>query len=136
MKNPQIIRLLVGLGLTGLAVLGFGHVFAEENKGAHLWAPSDMVTGENYDGVAILDTGTKYGQILVLSTSDPTIIKIPESVTILPYSNHGIFPIKAVKEGSTTIFAVVDGQIIQKTIIVYSSSKVPEGLRKIGRAHV
>lgn len=113
------------------AVFGFGHVFAEEVANAHLWAPPNMVTGENYDGVVILDAGAKHGQVLMLSTSDPTIIKIPESVTILPYSNHGIFPIKAMKEGSTTIFAVVDGQIIQKTITVYSSSRVPEGLRII-----
>lgn len=124
-------RLLVELSLTGLTALGFVHVFAEGNTSAYLWAPTDMVTGENYDGVVILDIGAKHGQMLVLSTSDPAIIKIPESITILPYSNHGIFPIKAVKEGSATIFAVVDGQIIQKTIIVYSSSRIPEGLRII-----
>jgi len=129
--KKSLVRLLVGLGLTGLAAVGFGHVFAEDGKGTYLWAPSNMVTGESYEGVVILDDGTKYGQMLVLSTSDPTIIKIPESVTILPYSNHGIFPIKAVKEGSTIIFAVVDGQIVQKTINVYSSSSVPEGLKII-----
>ncbi len=108
MKKPRIVRLLAVLGMAWVGVLGFEHVFAEEDVGTHLWAPPDMVTGENYEGVVILDAGAKYGQILVLSTGDPTIIKIPESVTILPYSNHGIFPIKAEKEGSTTIFAVVD----------------------------
>ncbi|TBR11821.1 MAG: hypothetical protein EPO62_01140 [Candidatus Nitrosotenuis sp.] len=117
--------------MIGFVALGFGHVFAERGAGANLWAPTGMVTGENYDGVVILDEDTKHGQMLVLSTSDPTIIKIPESVTILPNSNHGIFPIKAAKEGSTTVFAAVDGQIIQKTITVYSSSRVPEGLRVI-----
>jgi hypothetical protein len=122
---------LVVLSLAGLVGSCLGHVFAEESDGAYLWAPSDMVTGENYEGVVILDAGAKYGQMMVLSTSDSSIIKIPESVTILPYSNHGIFPIKAIKEGTATIFAVVDGQIIQKTVNVYSSSRVPEGLRII-----
>lgn len=121
---------LVGLSLIGLASC-FGHIFAEESEDAYLWAPTNMVTDENYEGAVILDTAAKYGQMMVLSTSDPTIIKIPESVTILPYSNHGIFQIRAIKEGTTTIFAVIGGQIIQKTVNIYSSSIVPEGLKII-----
>lgn len=108
----------------------FGCAFAENNS-TDLWAPSNMVTGENYEGMVILDSGAKYSHTMMLSTNDPTIIKIPESVVILPYSNHGIFPIKAIKGGTATIFAVTDGQIIQKTINVYSSSRVSEGLRII-----
>lgn len=126
-----MVRILVGLSLIGLATSYFGHSLAEESYNADLWAPSDMITGENYEGMVILDVDTKYGQMMMLSTNDPTIIKIPESVTILPYSNHGIFPIKAANEGTAIIFAVVDGQIIQKTINVYSSSRIPEGLRII-----
>lgn len=131
MRESQIIRIIVGLSLTGLVASCFGHSFAEESDNADLWAPSDVITDENYEGVVILDTGAKYGQMIMLSTNDPTIIKIPESVTILPYSNHGIFPIKAIKEGTATIFAIIDGRIIQKTINVYSSSRVSEGLRII-----
>ncbi|HEY8111065.1 MAG TPA: hypothetical protein VIG05_09400 [Candidatus Nitrosotenuis sp.] len=127
----QTVQLLVGLSLTGLAASYFLYAFAEESNSADLWAPSDMITGENYEGVVILDTGARYGQTIMLSTNDPAIIKIPESITILPYSNHGIFPIKAVKGGTATIFAVINGQIIQKTIHIYSSSQVPEGLRII-----
>lgn len=128
--KESLVQFLAVLSLTGLSVSGLEHVFAERD-GTYLWAPSGMVTGENYEGAVILYTGAKYGQMMMLSTSDPTIVKIPESVTILPYSNHGIFSIKAMKEGSTTIFAVADGQIIQKTINVYSSSRIPEGLRII-----
>lgn len=129
MRELQLVQ-LVGLSLILIASY-FWYAFAEESDSADLWAPSEMITGENYEGVVILDAGAKYGQMMMLSTNDPTIIKIPESVTILPYSNHGIFPIKAVKSGAVTIFAVIDGQIIQKTLNVYSSSRVPESLRII-----
>ena len=127
--EKSLVQFLAVLSLAGLSVSGLEHVFAED--GAYLWAPTGMVTGENYEGAIILYTGAKYGQMMMLSTSDQTIVKIPESVTVLPYSNHGIFSIKAMKEGSTIIFAVADGQIIQKTINVYSSSRIPEGLRII-----
>ncbi|WP_042685601.1 hypothetical protein [Candidatus Nitrosotenuis chungbukensis] len=130
MIESQTIQLLVRLSLTGLATSCFGYAFAEMDS-VNLWAPSNIVAGENYEGVVILDAGAKYGQTMMLSTNDPTIIKIPESITILPYSNHGIFPIKAIKEGAVTIFAATNGQIIQKSINVYSSSRVPEGLRII-----
>ncbi len=117
------MQILVGLSLTGLIISYFGHSFAEDNS-ANLWAPSDMITGEDYEGVVILYAGARYGQIMMLSTNDPTVIKIPESVTILPYSNHGIFPIKAVKGGTATIFAVTDGRIIQENAKKPDSSQL------------
>ena len=127
MSESQIIQLATVV-ILGLITLGLSSALADE--GEYLWAPTNMVAGENYEGVVIFDIA-KHGQMLILSTNDPTILKIPESVTIMPDSNQGIFSIKAMKEGSATIFAVTDGQIIQKTVNIYSSSRIPESLRII-----
>ena len=105
---------------------GYGQ---EAESGAHIWVPSEIITGENYEGLVVLDEASRSGQVIVLSSSDPTIIQIPESVTIPPHSNHGIFSIKPSRQGAVEIFAVADGKIISTNLFVYSSSRQPEGLK-------
>jgi hypothetical protein len=116
--------------LAMLIFVGFecGYGWADEPQ-ARLWVPHDIISGESYEGLVILDNAAKNGQIVILSTSDPTIIQIPQSTTVHPYSNHGFFHIKTLREGHAQVFAAVNGQIISADLFVYSSNRHPEGLR-------
>ncbi|MGQ0772755.1 MAG: hypothetical protein ACT4NT_08310 [Nitrososphaerota archaeon] len=102
--------------------------YGEITKEASLWIPENMITGETYEGVAILDNASPSGHVIILSTSDPSIMSVPESVSILPYQNHGIFKIKALRQGSIQVFVVVDGKISVSHAVIHSSSVVPEAL--------
>ncbi len=100
----------------------------EITKETSLWIPENMITGETYEGVAILSNASPSGYVIVLSTSDPSIISVPESVSVLPYQNHGIFKIKALHQGDIQVFAVVDGKIAVSQAMIHSSSVMPEAL--------
>ncbi|MEM4253663.1 MAG: hypothetical protein QXE84_09100, partial [Candidatus Nitrosotenuis sp.] len=94
----------------------------------YVWTPARIVTGESYEGVVVLDEAAKTGQVVILSTSDPQVIQIPKSVHIPAHSNHGIFHIMPLKEGSSQIFALVNGKMISSSISVHSSERQPEML--------
>lgn len=94
----------------------------------HLWIPENIIAGETYEAIILSERATWAGRTVVLSTGDPSIVQIPQSITILPYSNHGIFQVKPLREGSTEIFALVDGAIVSADVFIHSSSMKPEGL--------
>ncbi len=123
------MRFGISCVLIGLALLFQASYGQESEAGSQIWVPSSVITGENYEGLVVLDGASLSGQVIVLSSSDPTVIQIPQSVTIPPYSNHGIFSIKPLSQGSAEVFAVVDGKIISTNLFVYSSSRQPEGLK-------
>lgn len=93
-----------------------------------LWAPSKMIKGEIYEGLAVLSDAANTGKTVLITTSDSTIIDIPKSITILPESNHGIFEINALKEGNARIFASVNGAVTSIDVRVYSSASKPDKL--------
>lgn len=111
-------------------LLGFGKGHAQELI-PYIWAPERIITGETYEGIVVLDSASRLGQVVVLSSSDPTVVEVPQSVTIQPHSNHGIFSIDPLREGEVEIFAVVDGKIVSTSLFVYSSSRQSEGLKII-----
>jgi hypothetical protein len=111
-----------------LVFLSFEEGYAQESI-PYIWTPERIITGEVYEGVVALDVASRLGQVVVLSSSDPTVVEIPQSVTILANSNHGIFSIKPLREGEIRIFAVVDGKIVSTNLFVYSSSRQSEGLK-------
>lgn len=87
-----------------------------------------MVTGETYEGMVVLDNASPTGKTIILSTSDPSVVSVPESVLVLPYQNHGIFKVRALQEGTAQVFAVIDGRITSSETMIYSSSVVPTAL--------
>ncbi len=99
-----------------------------QSEEAEIWTPQKMITGETYEGMIILDSASPSGQTIILSTNDPSIISIPESVVVLPYQNHGIFKVRTLREGTVQMFAVIEGRISRSEITVYSSSVVPTAL--------
>ncbi len=99
-----------------------------QTEETRLWVPQKMITGETYESMIILDNASPSGQTVVLSTSNPSVISIPESVLVLPYQNHGIFKIMTLQEGTVQIFAVIEGKISSSETTVYSSSVVPTAL--------
>lgn len=128
MKNFWVFFALIPLGLQSS--------FAQLESDTYIWAPQSIVTGEIYEGMLVLDEAFSSGQIVVLSSSDPAVIEVPQSVTIRPYSNHGIFSIRPLGEGKAQIFAAVDGKIVSTDVIVYSSSRQAEDLKIILPANV
>jgi len=94
----------------------------------HLWAPSKMIKGETYEGLVVLSDAATSGELVLITSSDKTIIEPPQSITILPESNHGIFEIKTLKEGNARIFASVNGEVTSTDVKVYSSSSTPDKL--------
>jgi hypothetical protein len=97
------------------------------NSNVYLWAPSKLIKGETYEGLAVLSKAAISGG-LVLITSDSTVIEVPKSISVVPGSNHGLFEITAVKEGKARIFASVNGEVASTEVTVYSSSSTPDKL--------
>jgi hypothetical protein len=95
---------------------------------AYIWIPENIVTGESYEAVIVTDNTSWAGKTAVISTDSPTVIQVPHSVTIMPHSNHGIFPLKPLRDGTAQIFALIDGNIISTKTTVHSSNRQPEKL--------
>ena len=93
-----------------------------------LWAPSKMIKGEIYEGLVVLPDASTAGDLVLVTTSDRTIFELSKSITILPESNHGIFEIKALKEGDARIFVSVNGEVTSTDVKVYSSASKPDKL--------
>lgn len=94
----------------------------------YLWVPSKMIKGETYEGLVVLSDATNAGELVLIASSDNTIIETQKSIAILPSSNHGIFEIKALKEGNAKIFASVNGEVASTDVMAYSSSSSPDKL--------
>jgi hypothetical protein len=93
-----------------------------------LWVPSKMIKGEVYEGLVVLFDAATSGGLVLITSSDKTIIETPKSITILPESNHGIFEIKTLKEGNARVFASVNGEVASTDVRVYSSASNPDKL--------
>ncbi len=100
----------------------------DQNLGAYIWAPKNMVKGETYDAVVILKQATNHGNLALISTSDPSVIRVPQSVSILPYSNHGIFSVDALKQGEADLFVSINGELAETRVMVHSASRQPDSL--------
>ncbi|MEM3065157.1 MAG: hypothetical protein QW177_07285 [Candidatus Nitrosotenuis sp.] len=87
-----------------------------------------MIKGETYEGLVVLSDAATSGELVLITSSDKTIIESPKSITILPESNHGIFEIKTLKEGNARIFASVNGEVTSTDVKVYSSISTPDKL--------
>lgn len=105
----------------------FHLAFAEVDS--YLWIPKETITGEEYEGLIVANQTSNGGKIAILSSSDPSVLKVPKSISVKPYSNHGVFPITPIKEGRADVFAVIDGKIITASTTVHSSSRQAESLK-------
>ncbi len=92
-----------------------------------LWVPEHMIAGEQYEGVVISEA-TPRGSLVLLSAGDDAI-NIQESVSILPYQNHGIFSVAPIHEGTADVFAAIDGQLYSVSTQVYSKKSEASGLQ-------
>ncbi|HWP78577.1 MAG TPA: hypothetical protein VNL34_02870 [Candidatus Nitrosotenuis sp.] len=87
-----------------------------------------MITAESYEGVVVLDRAPSSGRMIMLSVDDPSILSVPNSVTVLPFQNHGVFEIKTHREGTAQVFAAVDGKTSTVSTKIHSSDVVPTAL--------
>jgi hypothetical protein len=119
--------MLAILAIIFLATTSLG-AYGQTPPDAYIWIPEDIITGESYEAVIVTDKTSWAGKTAVISTDDPTVIQVPHSVTIMPHSNHGIFPLKPLRDGTAQVFALIDGNIISTKTTVHSSSRQPEKL--------
>ena len=96
-----------------------------------IWIPSKMISGQDYEGMVLLDKPANQPSIFYLSSSDKSTLQIPLSITIPPSENHGIFAIKTLKDGNATVFGALNGNLAQCTTLVYTSNSQPSKLQMI-----
>ena len=73
--------------------------------------------------------------IAFLSTGDDLVAQTPDSVSVLPYQNHGIFLITPQAKGTTEIFAAISGNLYNAQTQVFSSKSEPAKLHLITPAN-
>jgi|GEM_PF-1680504 len=88
--------------------------------GHYLWLPHKMVEGNDYDALIVLMKPPSSTTTALISTSDPSVLEVPDSVTIEPYTNHGILRVKALKSGEAKVFAGIQGELASTDIEVFS----------------
>ncbi|HET7336966.1 MAG TPA: hypothetical protein VFJ23_03635, partial [Candidatus Nitrosotalea sp.] len=96
-----------------------------------VWIPSKMISGQDYEGMVLLDKPANQPSIFYLSSSDKSTLQIPLSITIPPSENHGIFAIKTLKDGNATVFGALNGNLAQSATMVYTSNSQPSKLQMI-----
>lgn len=96
-----------------------------------IWIPNKMISGQEYEGIIVLDKPTNQETIFSLSTNDKSTLDIPLAITIPPWENHGMFKIKAVKDGNATVFSALDGNLVQTSTTVYTSNSLPSSMKLI-----
>jgi hypothetical protein len=109
----------------------FGQSAGEESSGYSLWVPKKMILGQDYQGVVVLDRPSNDNTLLFLSATDRSKLDIPQSISIPPFANHGIFQIKALQSGNATVFAALSGNLVQADTTIYQSNTDPSSLRII-----
>ena len=85
-----------------------------------LWVPDQMILGHEYHGMILLDEAAPEGSLVLLSAEDPHILDVPESVPVLPYQRHGIFPITPLAGGQTVVSAAGGSGVEDATTRVVS----------------
>lgn len=93
-----------------------------------LWVPDKMIAGEAYHGTVITNNASSEGLLAFLSTDDDSVIRVPDTVPILPHENHGVFEILPVSKGNTEVFAAVGGKLYRQTVEVFSPHSEPSNL--------
>ncbi len=96
-----------------------------------IWIPSKMISGQDYEGMVLLDKPENQPSIFYLSSSDKSTLQVPLSITIPPSENHGIFAIKTLKDGNATVFGALNGNLAQSATLVYTSNSQPFQLQMI-----
>ena len=93
-----------------------------------LWVPDRMIQGEQYHGMVLSDPATPTGMLAVLSSGDGSVATVPDSVSVLPYRNHAVFPINPVGTGDTEILAILDGRLHSAPVRIFSSYSEPDSI--------
>ena len=93
-----------------------------------LWVPDRMIQGEQYHGMIMSDPATQTGMLAVLSSGDGSVATVPDSVSVLPYRNHAVFPINPVGTGDTEILAILDGRLYSAPVQIFSSYSEPDSV--------
>ena len=113
-----------------LIILGFGttyqYALADE---VYLWIPPEMIQGVEYEGLLVQETSS--GGTFFLTMEDSSKVVTDYSVTILPGSNHGIFKIMPQQNGNVSLYADINGDIVEASSQVYSTGGKPNKLKII-----
>ncbi|MGI0062056.1 MAG: hypothetical protein ACREBA_06350, partial [Nitrosotalea sp.] len=98
MKKASLLLLAFLLPLYIVPVFGQ----SQDTSSYSVWIPKKMIAGQDYQGLVVLGKAENADSLFFLSTSDKSAIQVPDSIVIHGFSNHGIFQIKPLKEGTAT----------------------------------
>ena len=117
------------------AVAGGGHAVpfgaAPAEAALYLHIPDKMIAGQTYQGVAITDRPAPFGvmsdRTVHLATGSASV-RIPDTTTIPPGMNHGLFEIQAVRSGPAEVHAAHAGDVGLAGGTVFSPYTGPRSL--------
>lgn len=117
------------------AVAGGGHAVplgaSPAEAALYLHIPDKMIAGQTYQGVAITDRPAPFGTMsdrTVHLATGSTSVSIPDTTTISPGMNHGIFEIRAVRSGPVEVHAAHAGDVGLAGGTVFSPYTGPRSL--------
>ncbi len=110
-----------------VASMFFGIAYGASGDGVEVWIPEKMIVGEKYHGVIITESPARDGLLVLLSAEGG--IDTPDSVSILPHRNHGIFGITPTGPGDAKAFAAAGGQLYEAQGRVFSPKGEPHALQ-------
>ena len=87
-----------------------------------------MIGGEQYRGLVVLDEPSEDGRTVLLSSDNPRVAGVPESIRVSPHTNHGVFEIEAGADGTASISAVVEGRLLSQDVQVAGRQDGPASL--------
>ena len=134
--NPAVTALLLFAATVTvpafLMAAGYGlppaHASTTTPGSGLLWVPDRMIQGEQYHGMVLSDPATQTGMLAVLSSGDGSVATVPDSVSVLPYRNHAVFPINPVGTGDTEILAILDGRLHSAPVRIFASQSEPDSI--------
>ena len=118
-KNSIILLAITWMVLSAIVLviitLNTAYAQVDENQEDQKYAkltleiPPIMIVGQEYEGHILYKETTSSGTLVQIRSSNPTAIKLPESVFLSPEKNHGIIKIIPEKEGEYKIFVASGG---------------------------
>lgn len=121
--------------ITALVVIAFFSALilpidgASKSLSAYIWVPDEMLPGEKYYGLIVVDDSSDSDIIFDIITDNHEALEIiTENVMIPKGKHHGILEIQTKGTGSADIFAIYKETLLEDQIHIVESANTPTKL--------
>ncbi len=120
-KNILFLSLII-VGVNVLLITPLAH--AEQAIDANLWAPKQLLPGQTYHGLIVVEENTDKNVQFDIVTDNDEVVKVPEeSIIIQEGKHHGIITFETRATGDAKIFAIYKDVLLEQTITVEESAQ-------------